>query len=322
MIIFLYGADTFRSHRLLQQLKNKFIREVDPGSASLLVFDGQNTNLKDISDKIGAGSLFVKKRFVVIENLFKNTQDKIFKELPAYLKKLTAAGDNILIFRDEDLNSKERPLKAREKELFLFLSKQPYSQEFKALNNQQLTSFAQKEFTSYKKKIAPTALNLLLENTGNDLWLLTSEVRKLAYSSSKEIIGVDLVHQLNPITYEKNIFGLTDAISAKNKTLAIKLLNEQYGAGLSDEYLLSMLIRQFRTLLQIRQYLDKNINPSQITTKLNLHPFVIKKGISQAANFSVNRLRDYINQLLYLDFINKNSQTDIQTELFWLISHL
>jgi len=322
MIIFLYGADTFRSRRLLQQLKDKFIRDVDPGSASLLVFDGQNTNFKDIGDKIGAGSLFVKKRFVVIENLFKNTQDKIFKELPAYLKKLAAAGDNILVFKDEDLNSKERPLKAREKELFLFLSKQPYSQEFKTLNNQQLTSFAQKELATYQKKIAPTALNLLLENTGHDLWLLTSEIRKLAYSCPKEIISIDLVRQLNPITYEKNIFGLTDAISTKNKTLAVKLLNEQYNAGLSDEYLLSMLVRQFRTLLQIRQSLDQNIGPAQIAKKLNLHPFVVKKGISQAANFSVNHLRHYINQLLYLDFINKKSQGDVQTELFWLISQL
>lgn len=322
MIIFLYGADTFRSRRLLQQLKEKYIREVDSNSASLLVFEGQNTSLKEIGDKIGAGSLFVKKRFVVIENLFKNNQEKIFKELPTYLKKLTAAGDNILVFRDEDLNSKNRPLKAREKELFLFLSKQPYSQEFKTLNNQQLISFAQKEFTTYQKKITPTALNLLLENNGDDLWLLTNEIKKLAYSSPLETINIDLVHQLNPISYEKNIFGLMDAICTKNKTLAVKLLNEQYNAGLSDEYLLSMLIRQFRVLLQIRQSLDQNTAPSQISKKLNIHPFVAKKGINQATNFSVNHLRHHINYLLHLDFINKNSQSDIQTELFWLISRL
>ncbi len=72
MIIFLYGADTFRSHRLLQEMKNKFVKDTDHDANSLNVLDGQTTTLKEIGEKINTGSLFVKKRMIIITNVFKN----------------------------------------------------------------------------------------------------------------------------------------------------------------------------------------------------------------------------------------------------------
>ena len=87
MIIFAHGADTFRSRRFLQELKNKFTDRVDPGATSLSVVDGQTADLKEISDQANTGSLFVKKRLIVIENIFKNKKETLFTALPDYLKK-------------------------------------------------------------------------------------------------------------------------------------------------------------------------------------------------------------------------------------------
>jgi DNA polymerase-3 subunit delta len=320
MIISLYGADSFRSRRFLQELKNKFIKDVDPDSHSFSVVDGQSATLGSISEQINTGSLFVKKRFVIIENIFKNKAEKIFSELAPYLEKLVKSDENILIFRDEDIAGKT--MKAPAKKLLAFFKLQPYTQEFNALTPAQLLVFVKKEAALYNKDISAPAASLLINLTGGDLWQISTEIKKLSFRNDEPMISSEIIKEMVPSAYDENIFGLTDAISAKNKKLALSLLAEQYAAGLSDEYLLTMLIRQFKILLQIRESLDANINPSDIASRLKIHPYVAKKGVLQAKNFSAASLKDYLNRLIYLDFSSKTGRGDIKTELSLLIAAL
>jgi DNA polymerase-3 subunit delta len=322
MIIFLHGADTFRSHRMLQEMKNKFIKDIDNESNSLSAVDGQNTTLKEIGEKINTGSLFVKKRMIVISNIFKNKKTKIFTELTDYLKKFSAGEDNIIIFIDEELGGKDKALKADAKKLFTFLNKQKYFQEFKALTNLQLLSFIKKETGNYNKEIGANAAALLINYTNGDLWTISNEIKKLAFYSPVKVINENDVKELCVGLVNEDIFALTDALSAKNRTQALKLLEEQYSAGLSDEYLIAMLIRQFKILLQIRTAIDSNLSPTETATQLKLHPYVIKKGLLQARNFSAENLKNYLNKLINLDFSNKNGLSQIKTELMLLISSL
>jgi len=322
MIIFLYGADTFRNHRMLQEMKNKFINDIDKESNSLSVLNGQTVTLKEIAEKINTGSLFVKKRLVIIENIFRNKKTKLFIELIDYLKKFSASDDNVIIFIDEELNSKEKPLKVDAKKLFAFLSKQKYAQEFKTLSNIQLLNFIKKEAGRYKKEMGAAAASLLINLTSGDLWTIASEVKKLSFYSSTSLISEKDVKELCAGTINDDIFALTDALSMKNKTQALKLLEEQYAAGLSEEYLIAMLVRQFKILLQIRTAIDTNLSQLEMTSQLKLHPFVIKKGLSQARNFSADNLKQCLNQLVNLDFSNKTGRSQIKTELMLLISSL
>jgi len=322
MIIFLHGADTFRSHRLLQEMKNKFIKDSDPGSYSLNVVDGQAATLKDISEKINTGSLFIKKRLIVIENVFKNKKTKLFPELAEFLKKFSATEDNIIIFIDEELGGKNNALKVDAKKLFTFLSKQKFVQEFQPLSNIQLLAFIKKEAALYNKEVASIAASHLITLANSDLWIIASEIKKLAFYTTAKIITEHDVNDLCADSINENIFALTDALSAKNQAVALRLLEEQYSAGLSDEYLIAMLIRQFKILLQIRTALDNNLSQSETASQLKLHPFIIKKGMVQARNFSAETLKTCLNQLIHLDFSNKTGLSNIKTELMLLISSL
>lgn len=322
MIISLYGADTFRSRRFLQELKNKFIKDVDPNSHSFGVLDGQTITLSSLGEQINTGSLFVKKRLVVIENIFKNKSDKIFGELADYLKKFVKSDDNVLIFRDEDIEGQTKALKAPAKKLLAFLKLQPYSQEFKTLTNAQLLTFIKKEAALYNKDISAPAASLLIDLSGGDLWQISTEIKKLSFSNEEPVISSELVKEMVPGSYDENIFGLTDAISAKNKKAAIGLLEDQFSAGLSEEYLLTMLTRQFKILFQIRTALDARLSESELANHLKIHPYVAKKGALQARNFSAQTLKTYLNRLVRLDFLNKTGRGDIKTELSLLISEL
>ena len=86
MIIFLYGEDSFRSRQKLNELKEKFLREIDPSGNSLTVLNGETADMSRISESIGAGSLIAKKRMVVIESIFLNNSQSFLPQVRQYLK--------------------------------------------------------------------------------------------------------------------------------------------------------------------------------------------------------------------------------------------
>jgi DNA polymerase-3 subunit delta len=327
MIIFIYGEDTYRSRQKLNELKDKFVAEIDINSQSLIVISGAITTLKEIGEKISTGSLFVKKRMIVIEDIFDNKSEKLFADLVLYLKKRDEAAksdeDNIIIFRDGDLNSKDRKLKKDGQKLFTYLLSQKYVQEFKNLTGIQLSNFIKEAVEKLERQIEPAATQTLVTRTNSDLWRISSELHKLAMAISKgETINDKEVRNQVVGTYDENIFSLTDAISARNKKLALTILEEQYMAGLSEDYILSMLIRQFKIMLQVKSAVESGLSPLQISSELKLHSYVVKKTLSQISNFTLEILKEKLNNLISLDFVNKTSSCDIKAELSLFIAKL
>jgi DNA polymerase-3 subunit delta len=170
------------------------------------------------------------------------------------------------------------------------------------------------------------ALQLLVGLVGADLWQLNNEINKLVnYKRVGDMpveITVEDVKKIVTGNFDDNVFALTDALSHKNKAAALKILEEQYDAGAAEEYLLTMFLRQFKILLQIKSALDSKYTPAKIASALKFHPFVIKKGIDQAKNFSSEQLKNIYNRLLENDYLNKTGQGNLKTLLNLFISEL
>ncbi|MDD5071255.1 MAG: DNA polymerase III subunit delta [Patescibacteria group bacterium] len=346
MIIFIYGEDTFRSRKKLKELKGKFIREIDPSQSSLAVLDGKTAKAREIIDCFGARSLLAKKRMAIIENLFLNKNGTAPKEISDYLKKIKAEkDDNIIIFWEEavktktannkkntfllDPSGKEKPLPKTLEPLFVFLSKQPYAQEFKPLSNMETAAWIKKELEARNAVITNQAAQTLISLTGNNLWQINNEIDKLVnFEAGQKInllargqekkpktISEQSIKQLVRGKFDENIFALTDALSNRNRKLASQLLNEQYEAGLSSGYLLNMITRQFKILLQVRQALDSRLSSRKIITALKLHPFVAQKSINQVRNFNLISLKSALNKLVEIEYLVKTGQGETQTLL-------
>jgi len=322
MIIFFYGPESFLKKRKLQELKDRFIKEIDVESNSLEVLDGQTIDLKTLNEKINTGSLFTAKRMIIINQIFKNKKSKIFSELATYLAKIANEDDKIIVFVDDELNTKKTPLTTEQKKLFNFLIKQKFIQEFKPLTNAGLMNFIKKEANSYHKEISPSAALELIKKTGSDLWLISQSIKKAALSQEEKIISLETINATATEIFNEDIFSLTDAISAKNKKLALKILEEQYAAGLEDEGIIAMLIRQFKILILIMEANKNGIRPDKIASELKIHPFVTKKGLMQIKNFRLEQLKQSLNDLISLDFANKTGATNIKLELTLFLTSL
>jgi len=340
MIIFLYGEDTYRSRQKLKELKNKFLRDIDPSGNSLNILDGENINLNKINEIIGASSLFSKKRMIIIERIFSSKSKTIFDELRDYLIKKEpscfAEGadsvdkknqENIIIFWD-DIASEGMG----KNKLFNFLNKQKYTQEFKKLSNTEIINWIKKEFQAKNGKIKQQAAVLLSSLVGSDLWQLNNEINKLInYKKAQCLLGDKVceaeiekedVEEFIRGKFDENIFAFTDAISNRNKAQALDLFEKEIEAGVADSYLLHMIIRQFRILMQVRQALDQGATSRKITSYLRLHPFVVQKASTQVRSFSLQVLKKIFSRLVEIDKKIKTGQSDFKTELSLLITKI
>jgi DNA polymerase III subunit delta len=341
MIIFLYGQDNFRSRLKLNELREKYLREVDKLGSGLKIIDGAKANFSEIAAAISPSSLLSKKRLIIIEDIFINKDKLIFEKLSGYFKNKNHE-DNIVIFWESnikikkiknapapmllDSSGKEKPLLKKQAELFKFLSGQKYAYSFNLLSNTELANWVKKETVSRGGKISAKAAEALVGLVGSDGWQINNELDKLvSYKTAGKLtqgiadIEIEDVKNLVQGNFSENIFALTDALSIKNKALAIKLLDEQVEAGLSDGYLLNMFTRQFRILLSIKQALESGLSQRQIASQLKLHPFVAQKGVEQARHFTLPVLKNILSSLAKIDYEVKSGQGDYITGLNMLI---
>ncbi|MBU0722252.1 DNA polymerase III subunit delta [Patescibacteria group bacterium] len=344
MIIFLYGQDNFRSRLKLNELKNKYLREIDKLGSGLKIINGAKASFSEITAAISPSSLLSKKRLIIIEDVFINKDKLIFENLSEYFKN-KKQDDNIIIVWESniktkkfknvlapmllDSSGKEKPLLKKQTEFFKFLSSQKYSYNFNLLSNTESADWVKRQTALRGGKIRAKAAEMLVSLVGPDGWQINNELDKLlsykaagALTQAEVHIEIEDVQNLVRGNFSENIFALTDALSVKNKSLAIKLLDEQIEAGLSDGYLLNMFVRQFRILLQIKQALESGLNQRQIAGKLKLHPFVAQKGLEQTRHFTLPILKNILSQLVKIDYQVKSGQSDYLTGLNMLIASL
>jgi DNA polymerase III delta subunit len=350
MIIFLYGEDGFRAKKKIRELKDKFLREVDKSGGSIEYVDGKTADLQEINEKAATASLLASKRMIIIEDIFSNKNKDLLPEVAEYFQaKEKNKWENIVVFSDSSIKTKrkmggeeivkadaegrDKPLGKKEQQLFAFLNKQKFVQEFKKFNNSELSAWIKREVEARGGAISSRATEILIGLVGYDLWQIDREIDKLInYKdggkksplerggqplagrgvldsvAEKLTIEPEDVEKLVKGNFDDNIFALTDAIGARNKALAVKLLEEQFELGANEIYLLTMITRQIKIIMQVRQALDLGQSSRQIISELKLNPYVVQKAIEQARHFSLEALKIIFSKLVEIDFKIKSGQ--------------
>lgn len=335
MLIFLYGPDTYRSLQKLKEFKNKFLRDVENGSLNLAELDGEKMDFADFKKEISTVSFMARKRMVVLKNITKSKKKDLQKEIIAYLKSIARKDENdenISIFLEEDVSVKEP--------LFKFLAggqsdklskeKQPekgitqshiYKQEFALLKGAELRNWIINAAKEKGANINTQAINMLMERIGSDIWQMNNELEKL--SSYDKSINVDNIKKFVKTKDDENIFNLTDAIGGRNKKLALKLLTEQIRAGINVNYILTMLARQYRLLLEVKDYMENYgmdyINSQLLSRDLKIHPFVAQKLLGQVRAYEYDDLKNLYKEIMKIDFKSKTSSVNVELLLDMLV---
>lgn len=279
MIILLYGEDTYRSQQKLKEIIKEYQTKHQTG-LNLMHFKEENFDFSQVREKIEAVSMFDEKKLIILENIFKNKdfQENFFD----YIKKnkLKGSQDIIVVLRQVGKLAGAN-----------FKRQVNMSEEFKLLEGADLVNWIKKELTKNKATISQEAIKKLAVYLGNDLWQMNNEIDKLISYKANQPIQEEDIDLLVKAKMDVNIFKTIDALAQKDKKTALKLLHEHLEQGENEIYLFSMFVYQMRTLLKLRDLIDKGTPFYNLAKKSGLHPFVVKKSSEQLRNFGLDQLK-------------------------------
>lgn len=291
MLIFVYGEDSFRVSEKVRQLKEAFAQKFDSTGLNTAIFPSDDSNKLEASEVLQSACSFPflgSKRMMIVRGLFsflKKPDEKIWLDGFARMPESSI----VIIWEAIDLETVQKKLWVRE------LSKKAnvYSYPFHTLSGSSLLKWIFERVKSVGGVIDQIAVRELVRRVGDDLWQISHEIEKLTAFANGQLITQQMVQNIVQENFEEKIFELMDAISKKQKSRAVQLLQEERLAGSDDHYILTMLGRQIRILLGTRALLDENprATKQEAISALKVHPYVAQKSLEQARIFSFDDLK-------------------------------
>jgi len=242
--------------------------------------------------------LFFNHKLIVIKYLNeKELAKKDLEFLKISLKKIESTSNVTVIF-------------VNQKPLSLLSKLKVKKQEFTKLSSRDLSTFIDNTANNNNVSLTIRAKKLLTSFFSDDIGSLYNEIIKL--SNYKPNIDDHDILALIKEPNLSNIFGLTDAIASKNKTLAIKLLWQEYNAGTFDLLIFGTIVNHIRNAILIKEYQKSPKTP------IDVHRFVQQKLLPFVNSFSLKQLQLMIAELFKYDLQIKKGKISaiLALELF------
>lgn len=152
--------------------------------------------------------------------------------------------------------------------------------------------------------------NELAAFIGPDLRLIDSELEKLSLHAGKGAISHADVRLLVPYAQQANIFDMVDALGHRQTQQAFRLLSQLHNEGAHPLYLLTMIVRQYRILLQVKELAGQGLGQDAIAQQIGLHPFPTGKAMAQAQRYTPQQLANIYDRLLETDVAIKTGKME------------
>ncbi len=285
------GEDILLYDKALELIKNACNLQME--EFNFLVFDDDNLNVDAIINSCETLPMGSDKKVVLLKNITKITEN-LKKKLQEYTKK-PVESTCLVVF---DFYNK-----------FDFLIAEKVSA--KRLDEKSLSEIITATLKAKGKTITADACQKLIDCCCNYYSLIKNELDKLLALDESEITA-KLVENLVCKETEFTVFELTDALSKRDASKAVSLLNLME----KDTKTYTLVLNHFRRLFfaSISDLSDK-----ELADLLSVKEYAVTKSRALAKNFSKIQLKNIYEMLNDVDFYIKNGQMQIENALYYLI---
>lgn len=309
MIYVLYGLDNY--------LINYNVKKIVKGDDKEY-FDLENTDLGSIILSCNSLSLFSNHKNIVVENsyIFTSTINKKLPEqnidvLDKYIDNINKDVNLIFVIEKDKLDDRKKIVKKiKEKGKIIDCNTKK--------NN---ISIVKEFFGGYK--ISDEDIKYLIDRVGDNLSIIYQESEKLKiYKIDDKVIDKNDIDMITTKAYDLDIFHLIENIVLKNKEKALESYNELIKNGEEPIKIIILLSNQFRLIFQSKKLYMMGYSELNISQKLKVHPYAIKKALEKTRNFKEEKLIEYLYKLAILDENIKKGKIDANTGLELFIINL
>jgi DNA polymerase-3 subunit delta len=327
LLYVLQGEDDFSLSRALDGIK-KGLGDPSMLATNTTVLDGQKVTPDELRAVVDTVPFLAEKRLVIVQGLlgrfeFQNKAPRRKKSSPANGREsdvgsFAAAMSNIpestvLVLTDGKIKSANPLLSLSGAKVMAF----------PLLKGDVLRQWVKKEVAAQGATISPSAVDLLAKLVGGNLWIMSSEIKKLALFASGHRIEEDDIRAVVSSAQEASVFAMVDAILEFKAGVAQRLLEQLLQQGASPAYLLVMLSRQVRLVVRAKELRRQRKPDAEIQSRLGLKSeFPLRKTLDQAQRYPLERLKAVYLRLLEADLAIKTGQYDGGLALNLLITDL
>ena len=283
---------------ILQYLVPPDLREF-----SLFEFDLSETDLAEVLDRARTPSLMAPFQIFFVrgvKTLFGrgSNEDKL-KAIEQYAKDPNP--DAVVIFvadhisipvdaRRMDLTDKERYERIRET-----LGRYCVIVELGRVEEGDAVRWIQEYCGTRDVKIDPDASRELVDSLGGDMMMISNELEKLIlYVGEKKRITLGDVETMVLAAKQRSLYELTDAISARDRTRALEMLDAVLSSGDGDEAAIGHLYMLAKTFRQMLVILERNVRDQRMLWAalwqgFRVPPFAADDIIRQARRYKSKR---------------------------------
>lgn len=320
MFYIFHGPDELTRSEAVARLRAQM---GDPAMADLntAILDGESLSLGELRQICDSLPFLSDRRLVIVHNYLtrlagSQREGGPLDELVGYLPAMPDSAR--LVFVEEDTLPRGHPVLK-----LAAAHEQGHVQAFDGPGRGELTGWIVKRVEAKGASIERAAADALGLAVGDDLRLLDSEIEKLAvYVGDERRITSEDVDVLVPYAGTANVFAMVDAIGRRDGRTALRLLHKLLDENAAPLYLLSMIVRQFRILIQVKELSAQGLAASTIAKRAGLHPFVAEKAGRQAMNFNMGQLEVIYARLLETDLAIKTGQVEDVLALDMLVAAL
>jgi DNA polymerase-3 subunit delta len=334
MFYILHGEEEFGLSEELARLRT-IMAEDDPAMAELntSLLDGDRLTLGELRHACDAIPFMTDRRLVVVKGLLSRLSpggrgtggeepaaNRTYREeLAAYLPNLPPT-TRLVFVEDRELRSNHPILKvaqAEGKKEKAFIK--AFIKVFNRPKDWELPGWIRERLRSKGGDIDGEATEVLAALVGSDLRLLDQELDKLLIYTDGRAIRAQDVRLLVSRSRETSIFDLVDNVGRRETGRALRLLHHLLDEGEAPAYLLAMLARQVRILIQVSELQAQGLTQDEMAKRLKVHPYVVKKGMAQAQNFTLAQLEAAHQQLVETDWAIKRGDVEPVVALDMLV---
>ncbi len=174
--------------------------------------------------------------------------------------------------------------------------------DFTPLSDQELSSFVTETFHALGKECDARTADFLVFTVGRDLNQLQAEIRKIAaYHPDQPRLDPADVQALATPSTESKVFAMVDAVVAGQADKAFLTLRNLLANGENPVMILSMLLRQYRLLQQVKILQFEKKPASQIPSAMGLSGWAGSQYLRQAATYTGRQVREAVSFCLETD---------------------
>jgi DNA polymerase-3 subunit delta len=282
-LYWLEGEEEFTIDAVMEYAENKILSEAD-ASFNLTVFYGKDASWADIVNACQRYPMFAERQVVLLKEA---QQMKDIDKLESYIANPLSSTVFVVSYKGKTIDKRSKLSKILKQNGEILSSKKLY--------DNQLPEWTNDFIQSHGLTIAPRALILLVDHIGNDLSRIANEFKKVSMNlGDRKNITEDDIENFVGISKEYNVFELQEALSTKNITKAIAMIQyfESNPKAAPIQLLLPSLYNYFSKILSVFQLPDKS--ERALRPMFYNNPYAAKQAFETVLNYSYSSVEQIL----------------------------